>query len=90
MGVQNQLKFRHIATDPNPIGTHHPVCLVGDFEGNGFQDVMIGFFTEFLVDSGKPTHEAKLIDLGNRGASSIVGKPFYPSNQVDLWKNLIL
>jgi len=49
-----------------------------------------GFFTEFPVDSGKPTHEAKLIDLGNRGVSSIVGKPFYPSNQVDLWKNLTL
>jgi len=46
-----------------------------------------GAFEEALVDSGHPTHEAKLIDLGNAGRPSIVGKPFHPGNQVDLWEN---
>jgi len=47
-------------------------------------------FTEHLIDSEKPTHEAKIADIGNTGRVSIVGKPFYhpPYNQVDLWENI--
>jgi hypothetical protein len=47
-----------------------------------------GIFDELLIDSEHPTHEAKLIDIGHAGRPSIVGKPFHPGNQVDLWENL--
>jgi len=47
-----------------------------------------GSFTEFLVDAGEPTHEAKVADIGNIGKLSIVGKPFRELKRVDLWKNV--
>ena len=59
----------------------HPRLLIYLNEGNGS-------FTEFLLDSEHPTHEAKVADIGNTGAIDIVGKPFYPKNQVDLWENM--
>lgn len=46
-----------------------------------------GFFTEHLIDSGNPTHEAKVADSGKTGRLSIVGKPYRPETQVDLWEN---
>ena len=47
-----------------------------------------GRLTEHVIDSGNPTHEAKVTDIGNTGALDIVGKPYRPKTQVDLWKNL--
>ena len=47
-----------------------------------------GKFEKHLVSEGIPTHEAKAIDLGNKGKLSIVGKPFMPLTQVDLWENV--
>lgn len=48
-----------------------------------------GSFDEQIIDRGNPTHEAKVADIGNTGALDIVGKPFKPKTQVDLWKNMI-
>ena len=45
-----------------------------------------GSFTEHLIDSGNPTHEARVTDIGKTGALDIVGKPYKPKTQVDLWK----
>lgn len=59
----------------------HPKLLIYLNDGNAS-------FNELLVDSEHPTHEAKLIDIGNTGRPSIVGKPFHPGNQVDLWENM--
>lgn len=47
-----------------------------------------GAFIERLIDSGNPTHEAKVADIGNTGALDIVGKPYKPKTQVDLWENV--
>lgn len=48
-----------------------------------------GFFREYvIVDEGTGTHEAKVADIGNTGRPSIVGKPFKPKTQVDLWENI--
>lgn len=47
-----------------------------------------GSFDEQIMDRGNPTHEAKVADIGNTGALDIVGKPFKPKTQVDLWKNM--
>jgi len=47
-----------------------------------------GSFAEHLIDSGNPTHEAKAADIGNTGALDVIGKPYKPKTQVDLWENL--
>jgi hypothetical protein len=47
-----------------------------------------GSFTEHLVSKGIPTHEAKVADFGKKGKLSIVGKPYMPLTQVDLWENV--
>lgn len=47
-----------------------------------------GSFSRHIIDTGHPTHEAKVADIGNTGALDIVGKPFNESPQVDLWENL--
>jgi len=47
-----------------------------------------GSFAEHLVSKGIPTHEAKVADFGNTGKLSIVGKPYMPLTQVDLWENV--
>ena len=47
-----------------------------------------GSFTERLVSKGIPTHEAKVADFGKKGKLSIVGKPYMPLTQVDLWENV--
>jgi hypothetical protein len=57
------------------------MCLVADFNGDGS-------FTEHLVSKGIPTHEAKVADFGKKGKLSIVGKPYMPLTQVDLWENV--
>ncbi len=59
----------------------HPKLLIYLNDGKGS-------FTEFLVDSEHPTHDAKAADIGNDGAIDIVGKPFHPPPRVDLWRNL--
>jgi len=46
-----------------------------------------GSFTENVIDHGTGTHEAKVADIGKRGKPSIVGKPYRPKTQVDLWLN---
>jgi len=48
-----------------------------------------GCFKEYVVvDEGTGTHEAKVADIGKTGKPSIVGKPFKPKTQVDLWENM--
>ena len=47
-----------------------------------------GGFEETTIDCPQGTHEAKVADIGNTGRISIVGKPYMPFNQVDLWENV--
>ncbi|MBS7611553.1 VCBS repeat-containing protein [Candidatus Bathyarchaeota archaeon] len=48
-----------------------------------------GFFREYvIIDEDTGTHEAKVADIGNTSKPSIVGKPFKPKTQVDLWENI--
>ena len=47
-----------------------------------------GDFTETVIECPQGTHEAKVADIGNTGRPSIVGKPYQPHNQVDLWENV--
>jgi len=65
----------HLGRNPNP------KLLIYLSDGNGT-------FTEHLIDEGTGTHEAKVADIGNTGRISIVGKPYKPKRQVDLWKNM--
>jgi len=44
-------------------------------------------FKPILIHQGVPVHEAKVIDVGNSGRPSIVGKPYDPGQHVDLWTN---
>jgi hypothetical protein len=46
-----------------------------------------GAFERFVVDGNCATHDAKVGDIGNSGRVSIVGKPYNPGRQVDLWLN---
>jgi len=34
-----------------------------------------------------PTHDAKIGDISGNGLPDIVGKPYHPGKQVDLWLN---
>jgi hypothetical protein len=45
-------------------------------------------FEVLEIDCPQGTHEAKVADIGNTGRMSIVGKPYLPFNQVDLWENV--
>ena len=44
-----------------------------------------GEFEEVLIDNQHPTHHAKVGVVGDGPLPSIVGKPYYPQSQVDLW-----
>jgi hypothetical protein len=46
-----------------------------------------GQFTEHTLDTGVPTHEAKLIDVDGDGRLDIVGKSYAPDAHVDVWYN---
>ncbi len=46
-----------------------------------------GTFEEVLVDDAHPTHCARAGLLGDSRLPSIVGKPYSPGEQVDLWLN---
>lgn len=45
-------------------------------------------FDVLEIDCPQGTHEAKVADIGNTGRMSIVGKPYMPYNQIDLWENV--
>ncbi len=40
------------------------------------------------IECPQGTHEAKVADIGNTGRPSIVGKPYMPHSQIDLWENV--
>lgn len=42
---------------------------------------------EAVISEGIPTHEAKTADLTGDGRPDIVGKPYLPKGQIDLWLN---
>jgi hypothetical protein len=46
-----------------------------------------GKFEENLICEGIPTHDAKAGDLRGDGRPDIVGKPYYPERQIDVWWN---
>ncbi|HPZ54787.1 MAG TPA: VCBS repeat-containing protein, partial [Bacillota bacterium] len=46
-----------------------------------------GMFEESVIDVGIPTHEAKVADLTGDGRPDIVGKPYHPKRQIDVWYN---
>lgn len=47
-----------------------------------------GNFTEQAFDNPPGTHESKAADIGNTGRLSIVTKPYYPHNCIELWENV--
>lgn len=46
-----------------------------------------GRFEEHLIQTGVPTHEAKVADLTGDGRPDIVGKGYDPERHVDVWFN---
>ena len=46
-----------------------------------------GTFTKTVIDEDKPTHCAKVGDIGKSGRLSIVGKPYNPGRHVEMWLN---
>jgi len=45
-----------------------------------------GRFEQMTIDCPQGTHEAKVADIGSTGRPSIIGKPYLPHSQVDLWQ----
>jgi hypothetical protein len=45
-----------------------------------------GGFEQFLIEEGCGTHDAKVGIIGHDTKPSIVGKPYRPGRQVDLWR----
>ncbi len=45
-------------------------------------------FEPVIIDDRHPTHHARVIRVKGSPLPSIVGKPYEPGNQVDLWVNL--
>jgi len=63
----------HLGKNPAP----KLLVLLNDGAGN---------FREVVIDCPQGTHEAKLAYLGRSARPSIVGKPYLPYNQIDLWE----
>lgn len=60
-------------------GYENPREIVYLNQGGGrFEPVVVG---------NLPTHDAKVADISGNGLPDIVGKPYHPNNQVDLWLN---
>ncbi len=47
-----------------------------------------GEFEKVVVETGRPTHCARVIRVKGHGLPSIVGKPYDPGRWVDLWVNV--
>jgi hypothetical protein len=62
---------------------HKPRVLV--FENLGNEE-----FEQHVVTEGIGTHDAKVGTIGNGVLPSIIGKPYHPGNQVDLWRNIMV
>ena len=77
-------------------GDGHPDIFVGEMNLGKKEDPKLfvllndgeGNFEETVLECPQGTHEAKVGDIGNTGRISIVGKPYMPHNQVDLWENV--
>jgi hypothetical protein len=57
-----------------------PEHVVFHNEGNGS-------FRQEVIFEGRPTHEAKMVDVTGSGTLDIVGKSFKPNPTVDVWYN---
>ena len=42
MREKTRLVFEHVIIDDSPVGEHNDVCLIGDINGNGRNDIVIG------------------------------------------------
>ena len=42
MSTRCELRFEHVAIDDDPPGQHNDVCLIGDINGNGNLDLLVG------------------------------------------------
>ncbi|MBO3803335.1 MAG: VCBS repeat-containing protein [Candidatus Brockarchaeota archaeon] len=45
--VGSRMKFIHTVIDESPMGIYNSVCLVGDINGDGFEDVVVG---DYVLD----------------------------------------
>lgn len=52
-----------------------------------FRNCGCGRFEEYVIETGVPTHEAKVADMTGDGRPDIVGKPYTPERHIDLWVN---
>ncbi|MGI5818951.1 MAG: FG-GAP repeat domain-containing protein [Armatimonadota bacterium] len=59
---------------------HDPLMMIFRNRGGGE-------FEEHVICEGIPTHEAKVADMTGDGRPDIVGKPYDPERQIDLWVN---
>jgi hypothetical protein len=94
------LAFVHQTIDPDPLGTENDVCLIGDIDGNGKNDVVIGGKTgqDNLVWYENPTWQRHviatahleaggvLVDLNGSGRLDLVaGNPMDGPNREMFW-----
>ncbi|WP_138004395.1 FG-GAP repeat domain-containing protein [Halalkalirubrum salinum] len=50
-----------------------------------FRNTGGGEFLEHVVETGVPTHEAKIVDIDGEGTSAVLGKSYEPNVHVDAW-----
>lgn len=76
-------------------GDGHPDVFVGEMSLGEHDDPKLsvflndgaGNFTEQIIATGVPTHEAKVADVNGDGRPDLVGKSYGPAHHVDVWYN---
>ncbi len=72
--AQKPLVFQHQIIDPNPYGTKHDICLVGDINGDGRNDIVIAskYGENNLVWYENPTWERHIIGTTHLEAGGVL------------------
>ena len=69
-----KIAFRHEIIDPDPLGTKHDICLIGDIAGNGLPDIVIAskYGENNLVWYENPTWQRHIIGTTHVEAGGIL------------------